>query len=200
MSNFISRKHALEKLGIHYHTLYSLAKKGEIETIMVGRNQMYNVEKYLNNQGIKEEKIKRKICYCRVSSYKQKEDLKRQIIYMKELYPEYEIISDIGSGLNYNREGLQKIIEYGIKGELEILVIAYKDRLARFGFELIEKIINKYSNGKIIILNKEEEKTPYEEITKDIISIMNVYAAKINGLRKYNKPIKDAIEKEKLKN
>ena len=104
---------------------------------------------------------------------------------MEKKYPTYEIISDIGSGLNFKRKGLQKIIDYGIKGEVNELVVAYKDRLCRFGYELVETIINKYSNREIIVINKSEEKTPTEEIVKDIVSIMNVYVAKINGLRKY---------------
>ncbi|NBP16244.1 IS607 family transposase, partial [bacterium] len=77
--------------------------------------------------------------------------------------------------------------------------VAYKDRLSRFGFEMIEWLIEKYSNGKIIVINKTEEKTPTEEITKDIISIMNVYVAKINGLRKYKKEIKTTIDEHNEK-
>ena len=77
-----------------------------------------------------------------------------------------------------------------INGEIEELVIAYKDRLKRFGYEMIEWLITKYSNGRIIIINKEEEETPVEELTKDIVLIMNVYVAKMNGLRRYkNKEI-----------
>lgn len=76
---------------------------------------------------------------------------------MKKLYPTNEIISDIGSGLNMNRKGLNKIIEMAINGEIEELIIAYKDRLARFGYEMIENLINKYSKGKITILNNREE-------------------------------------------
>jgi len=143
-----------------------MVKRKEIEAIKIGRQQMYNVEKYLKNKGIKESKTRRRICYCRVSSGKQIEDLKRQKLYMKERYPNYEIISDIGSGLNYKREGLKKIIDYGIKGEIEVLVIAYKDRLARIGYELIEWIIEEYSKGEIKIINKKEEETPEEEISK----------------------------------
>ena len=113
---------------------------------------------------------------------------------MKNKFPTYEIIKDIGSGLNYKRERLKKIIEMAIKGEIDEIVITYKDRLTRFAFELIEWIIKTYSNGQIIILNKTEEETPTEELTKDIISIMNVYVAKINGLRKYKKKIKKVIK------
>jgi predicted site-specific integrase-resolvase len=65
---------------------------------------------------------------------------------------------------------------------------------------MIEWLIKKYSNGRIIIINKEEEDTPVEELTKDIVSIMNVYIAKVNGLRKYKTHIKEEIEKENKKN
>jgi len=196
MSNYLPRREAIKRLGIHYHTLYALAERKEIETIVIRKRQLYNVEKYLRMNGIKESSvIRRKVCYCRVSSRKQKGDLERQISALREKYPTYEIISDIGSGLNYERDGLKKIMRYAIKGELEILVISYKDRLMRFGYEMVEWLIKECSNGEIKIENKTEESTPTEEISKDIISIMNVYVAKINGLRKYKNKIKDAIKK-----
>ena len=91
------------------------------------------------------------------------------------------------------------VIDYGIKGEVNELVVAYKDRLCRFGYELIESIINKHSNGEITVINKSEEKTPIEEVMKDIVSIMNVYVAKINGLRKYKKEMKSEIIKNGTK-
>ena len=185
---YIKRKEALKILGICYKTLYKIAEKKEIDTIMVGENMLYNVNKYLREKliFIKE---KENICYCRVSSSKQKEDLKKQIEYMKNKFPNHTIIQDIGSGLNYKRKGLNVIIEKAINGEINELVIAYKDRLTRFGYEMIEMLIEKYSNGKIIILNKTEEKTPIEELTEDVVSIMNIYVAKVNGLRKYKKNV-----------
>ena len=182
--NYVRRKIALERLGICYKTLYKMAKNNKIDTIMIENHMFYNVEKYIRTQQ-KDKIVKYNICYCRVSSLKQKEDLKRQIEFMKIQYPNYIIIKDIGSGLNYNRKGLLEIIDKAIKGEINELVIAYKDRLTRFGFELIENIIKKYSNGKIIIVNKNNNETPTEELTKDIIAIMNIYVAKVNGLRKY---------------
>jgi len=116
---------------------------------------------------------------------------------MKEKYPDYEIIKDIGSSLNFKRKGLNKIIELSINGELDELLITYKDRLCRIGYDLIENIIKTYSNGRITIVNKEEEETATEEITKDIVSIMNIYVAKINGLRKYTTEIRKTIKKNK---
>jgi predicted site-specific integrase-resolvase len=196
MDQFITRREVLKTLGIHYHTLYAMVKRGEIETLEVGKRNLYNLDKFLRNRGVIN-KVKRKICYCRVSSNKQKEDLERQIKYMKEKYPDYEIIKDIGSGLNFKRKGLNKIIELSINGELDELLITYKDRLCRIGYDLIENIIKTYSNGRITIVNKEEEETATEEITKDIVSIMNIYVAKINGLRKYTTEIKKTIKKNK---
>lgn len=73
---------------------------------------------------------------------------------MKELFPDYKIIEDIGSGINFNRKGIRKIIDLAINNKINKVVVAYKDRLTRFGFELIEDIIKKYSNGTIEIINK----------------------------------------------
>ena len=86
-----------------------------------------------------------------------------------------------------NRKGLIKIIQLAIDGKLNKLIIAHKDRLARFGYELIDFIIKEYSNGEIIILNKKEDLEPEEEMVKDVLQIMNVFTTKMNGLRKYKK-------------
>lgn len=74
-----------------------------------------------------------------------------------------------------------------IEGQIEELVIVHKDRLTRFGYELIEYLIDKYSKGKITIIEKNGNIEPEEELVKDVIQIMNVFVAKINGRRKYTK-------------
>jgi putative resolvase len=130
---------------------------------------------------------KRKIIYGRVSSNGQKEDLIRQISVLQKNYPNYELITDIGSGVNLNRKGLRKIIDFAIKGEIEEVVIVHKDRLCSFGYDLIEDLISKYSNGKITIIEQVEDKEPREELVEDVLQIMNIFVAKMNGLRKYNK-------------
>ena len=104
---------------------------------------------------------------------------------MIQKYPNHLIIEEIGSGLNLNKKGIKKIIKLAIAGKINELVVAYRDRLTRFGFELIEELINDYSKGKIIVLNEKDKIEPEEELVKDIMSIMNVYVAKMNGLRKY---------------
>jgi len=219
-TKFFGSKEASAILGIHPRTLYIWEKKGIIETIRSTptSKRYYNVEKYLKSQGLNCTKINKgeikcsnfedldklkkvKVCYARVSSIGQKDDLVRQKEVLTELYPNYNLIEDIGSGINLTKRGLLKIIELAIDGKLEELVIVHKDRLARFGYELIEFLIKKYSNGTITIINKKEEVEPEEEMVKDVLQIMNVFVAKMNGRRKYNiKNNKNIKPKVKPKN
>ena len=175
-----------------------MGKKGLIETVRTpGNKRLYNINKFLEDNKCKEnicnnlddldKETRLNIAYIRVSSQNQKDDLERQKQLMVHKFPNHIIIEDIGSGLNLNKRGIRKIIHLAIEGKINELVVAHRDRLTRFGFELIEEIINKYSKGKIVILSEPEKLEPEEEIVKDIMSIMNVYVAKINGLRKYKK-------------
>jgi hypothetical protein len=196
---FVGGKEASKILGVHQRTLYQWDEKKIIETIRTeGNKRLYNVGKYLKNHKYNQDENicsnyeeldklteKLNISYVRVSTINQKDDLDRQKALLKEKYPNNIIIEDIGSGLNLNKRGINKIIHLAINGKINQLVIAYKDRLTRYGFELIEEIITKYSNGKIIILNKKQDTDPEEELVKDVMAIMNVYVAKMNGLRRY---------------
>lgn len=196
-SKYLTSGETCSILQVGDQTLRRWEKEGKIETIRApGKysHRKYNVKKFLeenSNFGVEiVPKIRRKICYCRVSTRNQKDDLKRQIEYMRGKYPDYELIKDTGSGLNFKRKGLNKILDYGIKGEIEELVVAYKDRLCRFGFEFFEEIIRNYSKGKIVVLN-ETNFSPEEELTKDMLAIITVFSARINGFRKYKNQIKE---------
>jgi len=195
-ANYIGGKEASEILGVHQRTLYNWETNGLIETIRTpGNKRLYNVNKFIQNKKCTDtictnlddldKKEKLNICYVRVSSNNQKDDLMRQKTQMQQLYPSYIIIEEIGSGLDLNKKGIKKIIKLAIAGKINELVVAYRDRLTRFGFELIEELIKDYSKGKIIILNEKDKIEPEEELVKDIMSIMNVYVAKMNSLRKY---------------
>jgi predicted site-specific integrase-resolvase len=201
MNNFKGGKEAAQILGVHQRTLYIWEEKGLIETIRTpGNKRLYNVDKFIEEKKCKDmvcknldeldTKNKLNICYIRVSSTNQKDDLERLMI---DKYPEHIIIEEIGSGLNLNKRGIKKIIHLAIAGKINELIIAYRDRLTRFGFELIEELIATYSKGTIKILNEKELIEPEEELVKDMMSIMNVYIAKMNGLRKYNKYKKNEI-------
>jgi predicted site-specific integrase-resolvase len=188
MTSYLGGKKASELLGVHQRTLYQWDEKGWIKTIRTkGGKRLYDVGSYLKEKESNEESNKMNICYVRVSSNSQKDDLERQEKYMRKRYPDHKIIKDIGSGINMNRKGLNKIIDLAIRGCIREVVIAYKDRLARFGYDMIERLIKKYSNGEIIILNNTNKKEPQEELMEDVLQVMNVFVAKMNGIRKYNK-------------
>ena len=207
MEEFLPSKKVCEILGVHPRSLYVWEAKKIIETIRTpGGKRLYNVKKYLLEQerNIEKNKInfkniknknqiediidnKQKIIYARVSSLGQADDLTRQINKLQNAYPEYLLIKDIGSGMNMNRKGLRKIIDLAITGMLDEVVVVHKDRLCRFGYELITDLITKYSNGKIIIMESKEDKEPREELVEDVLQIMNIFVAKFNGMRKYTK-------------
>lgn len=197
MEKYVKGKQASQIIGIHQRTLYIWEKKGKIKTIRTpGGQRLYDVHTFLNdanklNKLTDDKKViddingKMKIGYVRVSSLGQKNDLERQKFQMQKLYPNHTIIEDIGSGMNMNRRGLRKIIKLAIANKIDEVVIAYKDRLARFGYELIEDLIKEYSHGKIIIINRRRVPEPEEEIVQDVLQIMNIFVAKMNGMRKY---------------
>lgn len=181
---FVNMKDAERILGLSKSTLRNYEKEGKIETIRTETGwRKFNVKKYLldNNIEVKEE-VKKNFIYCRVSSYDRKEDLARQVEFLQSKYPLYKVITDIGSGINFKRKGLKKLIKLAISNELNEVVITFKDRLCRIGYELIEFIFKDYSNAKIIIENT-EEKNINEEITQDLIEIITVYSSKLHGRR-----------------
>ena len=199
----IVKKEAVEKLGVHFQTLRNWDKDGKIKTIRSpGGKRFYDIKTFIKNTdenlnltNTLNNKIddRKKICYCRVSSYSQKDELVHQVDYMKLKYPKHEILTDIGSGINFNRGNLKKIIDYAINNILEELVVSYKDRLCRIGYDLIEYILKEYSNTKIII-EKDEDKSPEKELTEDLIEIITVFSSRLYGMRSYkiNKPLKNS--------
>lgn len=177
VKKYLEKNNQIENRGMISKNVKYNKKKDELSKSL---EELYKLETKLNIQ-------KRKIIYGRVSSNGQKDDLDRQVEVLQNTYPSYELITDIGSGVNLNRKGLRKIIDMSIRGEIDEIVVVHKDRLCRFGYELIEDLIKKYSNGKITIINKPENKEPQEELVEDVLQIMNIFVAKMNGLRKYNK-------------
>ena len=184
MEKYYKRKDALERLGIHYQTLRNWRLSGKIKYVKVGEYHLYDVDSLIGEE--KEKTENHKICYCRVSTHGQKKELENQIKYMKEKYPKHEILTDIGSGINFKRKNFLKILDYAIQNKLDELVIAYKDRLCRISYELIEHLLTKYSKAKIIIEN-EEKNSPEKEVTDDLIQIITVFSSRLYGMRSYEK-------------
>lgn len=127
---------------------------------------------------------KKKIIYCRVSSRHQKDDLDRQVKCMSDKFPNYEIITDIGSGINFKRKGFLKLIDGTINGSIGEIVVAHKDRLARFAFELIKCIFVKFG-VKLVVLDETINKSTEQELAEDLLAIIHVFSCRQNRKRKY---------------
>lgn len=187
----LSSKKTADLLGVHPNTLRSWANSGKIRYERTPSGQRrYDPSSVLSSGNPKREGQQSAcICYCRVSSAKQKDDLNRQIGKMRQAFPDYEIVKDIGSGLNFKREGLLSILERAMSGTVKEVVVAHRDRLCRFGFDLIRWIIEK-NGGRVLVLD-DTSVSPHSELVSDILSILHVFSCRMHGLRKYSKSIKE---------
>lgn len=188
---FYKTSDACKILGIKEGILRKWDSEGKIKTLRTpGGIRLFDItsiDPSTNLSAIKEKKDPIAIFYSRVSSAKQKDDLERQKEYIKnscaEQYPRFQEITDIGSGINYKRTGLLRVLGLVKEGNVSHLVVASKDRLARFGLELIEWLCTQYGT-KVVVLNTEDT-TPEEELGTDLMSIVQVYCCRWNGRRRY---------------
>jgi predicted site-specific integrase-resolvase len=190
---YVSTAHAKKRLGIFDTTLRTWANHGWIEVVRTpGGQRLYNVDKFISENlqnGAKQTVTQRKICYCRVSSAGQKDDLERQKAFMQSKFPTHEIICDVGSGLNFKRKGLQTLLDHCFKGMVSEVVVAHRDRLCRFGFDLLEWTFHKH--GAQLVVLDQGNMSPEDELANDLISIVHVFSCRINGKRKYAKKGKE---------
>ena len=174
---------AAKELGVSIQIIRRWIDRGELPFIKTpGRHRLVDI----TNFGEKSEEPKDgvSIFYCRVSSKKQEDDLERQVSLAKEKYPEHNIIKDIGSGINWKRKGLRSILERVMRGEVKEVVVFHKDRLCRFGFELLEFIFSK-NNTRIVVSEEKDHKSAEEELAKDVMDIIHVFSCRQMGKRKY---------------
>jgi predicted site-specific integrase-resolvase len=183
---YVTLREARKQLGLHPNTLRKYADEGIIETIKTPSGQRrFNVESFIKQK----QNSLQTILYCRVSSARQKDDLQNQKNYLISKYPGAEVIIDVGSGLNFKRRGLRSILERLLQGDSIQLVVAQRDRLCRFGFDLIEYLVVK-NGGEIVVLDQIEY-SPEGELVSDILSIIHVFSCRIHGMRKYKNQIKE---------
>lgn len=195
--------HEFSKLiGKTPQTLRNWDSKGILKPHHVGSNgYRYYSHAQLNQVLNKNPKERITIGYCRVSSNKQKDDLKRQVenmqMYLLAKGQPFEIITDIGSGINYQKKGLKELIQRISEGEISKVVVLYKDRLLRFGFELVEYIAE-LNDCEIEIIDH-TEKTEEQELVEDLIQIVTVFSCRLQGKRanKAKHMVKELVEFEK---
>ena len=138
------------------------------------------------------------IAYARVSSHDQKDDLERQKqvleLYCAKQGWTFEVIADLGSGMNYNKKGLKRLLDELVDGQIGRLVITHKDRLLRFGAELVFAICAA-KNVEVVILNQGEDTTSEEDLAKDVLEISTVFSARLYGSRsRKNQKLLDGVK------
>lgn len=190
---------AAKHLGIHPDTLRRWANSGKVKVAgyTPGKQRLFRLSDF-DELGVSPtsrpiQKNKKTIAYARVSSRDQKEDLKRQIKIL-ELFCStngwpFEIIQDLGSGMNYQKKGLKKLIMLVCHQKIGRIVVTHKDRLLRFGSELIFSICS-HVGCEVVVINASEDSSYEEDLTRDVLEIITVFSARLYGSRSHkNKKI-----------
>jgi excisionase family DNA binding protein len=181
MDRLISIGELAELKAVSVDTIRRWEKEGKLESVRTdGGHRRYRLSDFV------EQKTGKTIAYARVSSHDQKAALDRQDAvlsgYCQSFGWEYEVIRDLGSGMNYRKKGLMKLISAILDGEMARLVITHKDRLLRFGSELIFSLCE-YHEVEVVILNKKEDATFEEDLASDVLEIITVFSARLYGAR-----------------
>jgi excisionase family DNA binding protein len=184
---YLSTREFARVLGVSRVTVVKWIKSGRIVAYSVHgkwRIPYSEVERLLRGvQG-----VKRVAIYARVSSNTQRDDLERQVealkLWVSKNFPnaEYIIVTDVASGLNEDRRGLRKLIEMAKRKEVRAIVIAYRDRLTRFGFEYL-KILFSVLGVDVYVASQEEPKDYVQELVEDFVEIVTSFASRIYGKR-----------------
>lgn len=200
MNRLISIQQASEQLGVSISTLRRWDETGVLVAERTPKgHRRYDISKInpnlLHGIGNKDRKT---IAYARVSSHDQKEDLHRQIqvleMYCAKQGWTYEIVSDLGSGMNYHKKGLKQLLDGILDNQIGRLVLTHKDRLLRFGAELVFALCEA-RNVEIVIINQGENLSFEEELAQDVLEIITVFSARLYGSRsKKNKKLLEAVK------
>ena len=190
MGKLYTIRDACKILQLNPNTLRKWDREGKIKCIRLSNNFRRVPESEINRiLGIKSNRMS--FIYARVSSHDQKADLDRQIQKLQTVSPESHVVSDIRSGMKFNRKGFIELLELVEKDKVSAIYITHKDRLARFGFDLVEKVCNIHGT-EIVETDGDEILSANEELTKDLISIITSFSARLYGLR--SRKLKNILE------
>ncbi|MEM1605512.1 MAG: IS607 family transposase [Fervidicoccaceae archaeon] len=186
-------KEVCQRLGISYSTLSRWVREGRIRAIRTagGKYRVPESEVRRIAEGLPISREVRAIIYARVSSADQKSDLERQIEYLtrhcsSKGYKIIDIVTDVASGLKTDRKGLLKLLDYVVNRQMDVVVVTYRDRLARFGFEYLEYFFSQYGVRIEVVLG-EEPKDTYQELVEDLLAVVTSFAGKLYGMRSHKK-------------
>lgn len=190
-------KEMAERLNVTVRTLQRWDNDGILKAYRTPTNRRYYTEEqYLEYTGQSQmaKDTRKVVAYARVSSNGQKDDLKNQVQFLKNFANGKgiildDVITDIGSGLNYTRKKWNKLLDDVMDNQIKAIYITYKDRFVRFGYDWFENLCKKH-NTEIVVLNNIET-SPSQEMVDDMISIIHVFSCRLYGLRKYKTKIKN---------
>ncbi len=202
MERYLTPSDVAEIFGMSRSGVIKWIREGKIKAIEINgrwRIPYSEVERLLSGG-----KVKQVAIYARVSSNTQKDDLERQLNalrdWVKKTLGEVSVIEvkDIGSGLKEDRRGLRKLLELAKRRQIDAIVVAYKDRLTRFGFEYLVELFKAYGVN-VIVAFQEEPKDYTQELAEDFVEIVRSFASRIYGHRshKYEKVVKCVEDAEK---
>lgn len=175
-------------LSVTPETLRKWSSTGQLSAVTTpGRHRRYLYHSIAapSSDTTDERSDRKQFIYARVSSAKQRADLERQIQMLQSQYPDHDVIKDIGSGINFKRFGLQRLLEGVFRGTVSEIVVAHRDRLCRFGFDLIDFICRQH-NVLLKVHDDQGFKEPTRELADDLLSIITVFTARYYGSRKYH--------------
>jgi predicted site-specific integrase-resolvase len=196
---------SISEAAKHYGVAQSTLRRWDDEGTLVAKrtengHRRYDLSESKSHPLNTPPQLNRKtIAYARVSSRDQKDDLQRQSqvleLYCAKQGWSFETITDLGSGMNYKKKGLQALLDSILSGEVERLIITHKDRLLRFGAELVFMICEA-RNVEVVIINQGEELSFEQELSQDILDIITVFSAKLYGSRSNkNKTFIETVKK-----
>ena len=200
MDGFIGIGAAAKALGVSISTLRRWEREGRIQAEYTkGGHRRYNLSGLVPEQSFRVPDDRKTIAYARVSSSDQKDDLERQKkvleVYCAQNGWTFTILSDLGSGMNYHKKGLRRLLSAILNGHVGRLVITHKDRLLRFGAELVFAICEA-KNVEVVILNQREDTTFEEDLARDVLEIITVFSARLYGSRsRKNQKLLESVKK-----
>jgi putative resolvase len=194
MAKYVKPNEAANTLGVCLRTLRRWEASGEINTVKTPSGQRrYDIEKFIKKES---EPVggRATVVYARVSTRPQKADLDRQVERLSALYPGAEVVKEVGGGLNLRRKGLINLLGRVLRGDIAIIVVAHKDRLARFGFDIIEWLCEQF-DCKIVVLNQ-ISLSPHAELVQDIVAILHSNSSRLYSIRRLENQIKQELQVE----
>jgi putative resolvase len=185
---YVTAKEVTSKFKVTSQTLRAWTDKGKIKAIRLpdSNRRMYcmsSVEQVAAKLLGVTEGNRFNAIYARVSSSHQKDDLQRQVLELQTGYPEFKLFKDVGSGLNYKRKQFQALLEQVYEGNIGTLVVMFKDRLCRFGIELLEQIFKRFNTKLVVHGSGESIPTENDELRDDLMAVTTFFVARHNGRR-----------------